>query len=216
MKSYLILGLGRFGKSVAMALAEQGHDVMGVDRNEHTVQELSDILTHVVTAECSNDEFLRSIGVKNFSAAVVAIGSDIQSSIMTTVVLKELGAKYVIAKAQNDLHAKVLYKVGADRVIFPERDMGIRVASNLVSNNIIDVIELSPEYSIIETAIPVNWVGRSIGELAIRSRYRVNIIAIRKGNDLNVTPQADTRFELNDIIAVMGRNPDLRVLRSIK
>lgn len=216
MKSYLVLGLGRFGQSFAKALTDLGHDVLGVDNKENIVQEFSDAITHVMYAEAASEEFLKSIGVKNFDAAVVAIGDDIQSSIMATVLLKELGVKYIIAKAQNALHAKALYKLGADKVVFPERDMGIREANNLVSNNIIDVIELSPDYSIIETVIPDSWSGKSIGELAVRARYGVNIIAIRKDGHINVMPQANTVFSQNNVIAVMGKNSDLKSLKSIK
>lgn len=216
MKSYIILGLGRFGQSFARTLTELGHDVLGVDNQEHIVQDLSDEITHVVHAEVSSEDFLKSVGVKNFDAAIVAIGSDIQSSIMTTVLLKELGARYIIAKAQNDLHAKVLYKVGADKVVFPERDMAIRAANNLVSNNIIDVIEISPDYSIVETRIPESWVEKTLGELAIRARYGLNIIAIRRDTHMNISPHADTKFHHGDMIAVMGKNPDLKNIRNIK
>lgn len=216
MKSYLVLGLGRFGQSFAKTLTELGHDVLGVDNNESIVQEFSDQITHVVQAEASSEDFLESIGVKNFDAAIVAIGDDIQSSIMTTVLLKELGSRHVIAKAQNDLHAKVLYKVGADTVVFPERDMGIRAANNLVSNNIIEVLEISPDYSIMETNVPHSWIGKAIGELAVRTRYGLNIIAVRRSDHLNILPHADTRFEEGDIVAVMGKNSDLKGLQSIR
>jgi len=216
MKSYIVLGLGRFGQSLARTLVDLGNDVLGVDNNEHIVQELSDVLTHVVHAESSSEEFLRSIGVKNFDAAVVAIGGDIQSSILTTLLLKELGVQYVLAKAQNDLHAKVLYKVGADKVVFPERDMGIRAANNLVSSNIIDMIELSSDYSIMETGIPRTWVGKTIGELAVRTRYGVNILAVKKDNAINVSPDPHMAFECNDVVTVMGKNSSLKNLQNIK
>lgn len=215
MKSYLILGLGRFGKSCAKALNELGHDVLGVDNNELVVQEFSDEVTHVICAQASSEEFLKSIGVESFEAAVVAIGDDIQSSILATLILKDQGAKYILAKAQNDLHAKVLYKVGADKVVFPERDMGMKAANNLVSNNIIDMIELSPDYSIMEITVPQNWVNKSIGELSIRSKYKVNVLAIRKNSSMDVSPQPDTKFEQSDIIAVMGKNSDLKHLQKL-
>lgn len=216
MKSYLVLGLGRFGRSFAQTLSEHGCDVLGVDRNNQVVQEMSDIITHVVCAESSNEEFLRSVGVNNFDAAIVAMGGNIQASVLTTVLLKELGAKYVLAKAQNDLHAKVLYKVGADRVVFPERDMGIKAANNMISTKIIDMIELSPEYSIMEIAIPTAWVGKTIGELAIRAKYGVNVLAIKKETGINASPNADARFHEKDIAAVMGKNCYLKNLQSLK
>lgn len=216
MKSFIIIGLGRFGQSLAKTLVELGHDVLGVDRSESIVQQLSDEITHVVQAEADNEDFLKSVGIKNFDAAVVAIGDDIQSSIITTVLLKELGVKYILAKAQNDLHAKILYKVGADKVIFPERDMGVRAANMLVSNNIIDIIELSPDYSIMEITPPPAWLGKSIGELSVRVRYGVYIIAIRRSSEINVMPNANMVFEEGDVIAVIGNNSSLKSLQKIK
>jgi trk system potassium uptake protein TrkA len=216
MNSYIVLGLGRFGNAFAKTLSDLGHDVLGVDKNPEIVQEVSEDLAHVITSDISNEDFLKSIGVSNFDAAVVAIGNDLQSSILTTALLKELGAKYIISKAQNDLHAKVLMTVGANRVIFPERDMAIRVATNLASHNIIDSIQLSGDYSIMETNIPESWVGKTITELAIRAKYRVNILAVRKGEDLNISPGADYVFKDDDIVSIMGKNKDLKDLQYIK
>lgn len=216
MKSYIVLGLGRFGKSFARTLVEMGHQVLGVDDDEKNVQELADEITHVVQADASSEEFLRSIDVKNFDAAIVAIASNIQSSIITTVVLKELGAKFILAKAQNDLHAKVLYKIGADKVILPERDMGIKAAHNLVANNFYDMIEISSDYSIIGLTPPSSWIGRKIGELAVRTKYGVNIIAIKNGDSINVSPNPDTVIHKNDTITMMGANTDLKRVQSIK
>jgi len=216
MKSFLVLGLGRFGTSIATTLEELGHEVFAVDTNEHIVNEMANKVTHVVQADVASEDFLKSIGVKNFYAAIVAIGDDIESSITATLLLKELGSSLVISKAQNEVHAKLLYKVGADRVVFPERDMGIREANSLTSGNIVEAIELSPDFSIIETSIPDNWVGKSISTLRIRSRYNVSIIALRKGNDLDILPHANTVFSNNDLIAVMGKNDDLDKLRKLR
>ncbi|MFO7611271.1 MAG: TrkA family potassium uptake protein [Clostridia bacterium] len=216
MNSYLVLGLGRFGMAFAKTMSDLGHDVLGVDQNPQVVQDVSDELAHVISSEISNEDFLKSIGVSNFDACVVAIGSDLQSSILTTALLKELGAKYIISKAQNDLHAKVLMTVGANRVIFPERDMAIRVANNLASHNIIDSIQLSGDHSIMETNIPERWIGRTITELGIRAKYRVNILAVRKGDDLNISPGADYIFKDGDVVSIMGKNKDLKDLQYIK
>ncbi len=214
MKSYLVLGLGRFGQSFAKTLVDLGHDVLGVDSDEQIVQQSSEFLTHVMHADASSEDFLKVIGVKNFDAIMVAIGAHIQSSIFTTVLLKEMGASHIIAKAQNHLHAKILEKVGADKVVLPEQDMGIWEANKLVSNNIIATIELSPEYSIIETTVPTGWVGKSIGDLAIRTRYHINLIAIKTDKGIDVIPQADTVFQKEDIIAIVGKNSDLKWIRS--
>ncbi|MBN2883821.1 MAG: TrkA family potassium uptake protein [Clostridia bacterium] len=216
MNSYLVLGLGRFGKAFAKTMSDLGHDVLGVDRDPEVVQSMSEELAHVIQSEISSEDFLKSIGVSNFDATVVAIGSDLQSSILTTALLKELGARYIISKAQNDLHAKVLMTVGANRVIFPERDMAIRVANNLASHNIIDSIQLSGDFSIMETTIPDKWVNKTINELAIRAKYKVNIIAVRKGDTLDISPGADYIFKEDDIVSIMGKNKDLKDLQHIK
>jgi trk system potassium uptake protein TrkA len=213
MKSYVVLGLGRFGRNFAQTLVELGHNVLAVDRNEQLVQEFSETVTHVMTAECSSEDFLKSIGIKNFDAVIVAIGDDIQSSILTTLILKELGANFILAKAQNNLHAKVLMKVGADRVIQPERDMAVRAANNLVSNNIIDMIELSPDYSIMETEAPSDWIGKTIRELNIRAKYGISIMAIKNNGGTTIAPTADIGLDRGDIIAVIGKNSDLNKLK---
>lgn len=216
MKSYLVLGLGRFGRSFAKTLIELGHEVLGVDNDERIVQEFSRDLTHTVQAEACSEDFLRSIDVKSFDAAVVAIGDNIQSSIMATVLLKELGCRFILTKAQDDLQAKVLYKVGADKVVFPERDMGIKAAHNLVTNNFFDMIEISQDHSIIGLSAPHNWVGKTIGDLAVRARYGVNILAVKNSSHTSVSPQADTIIHADDILTIMGANSDLKKLQNIK
>jgi trk system potassium uptake protein len=213
MKSYIVLGLGRFGRNIAKSLIKLGHNVLAVDRSEQLVQEFSDEVTHVMCAECTSEDFLRSVGIRNFDAAIVAIGNDIESSILTTVLLKELGAKFILAKAHNDLHAKVLKKIGADSIIQPERDMAIRSANNIVSNNIIDTIEFSPDYSIMESNIPEEWVDKTIGELNIRAKYSVSIIAIKNKEGITIAPNAGTRFNKDDITAVIGHNSKLKSLQ---
>ena len=149
-KQFLIIGLGRFGSSIAKTIYELGHDVLAIDKDEEKVQEISDYVTHAVQMDSTDESILKTLGVTNFDVAVVTIGSNLQDSVMATLILKELGVKYIIAKANNELHAKVLTKIGADKVVLPERDMGTRVAHNLVSSNILDYIELSEEYSILE------------------------------------------------------------------
>lgn len=216
MNSYIVMGLGRFGQSLAKTLVELGHDVLGVDNNEQLVQKMAEALTHVISADCSDEDFLNSLGIKNFDAAVVAMGNNIQVSILTTTLLKDLGAKYVLAKATNDLHAKALKKVGADRVVFPERDMGVKAANTLASHNILDIVQLSNEYSIMETQVPLSWVGKAIGELAVRAKYKVNILAIKRDDGLTVNPPANLLFNNNDIVSLMGSNKDLQNLQNLK
>lgn len=214
-KQFVVIGLGRFGISVAKTLYESGHEVLAIDKNEDLIQEVSDNVTHAVQMDATDENALRTIGIRNFDVAVITIGSNIQSSVMVTLIVKELGVKYIIAKAHNDLHAKVLYKIGADRVVQPEKDMGVRVGHNLVSSNILDYIELSPDYSIIEIEAPQMWWGKSIKELNVRSNYGINIMAIKKDNEVNISPDAEDIIEKNFIIVSIGSIDDLSRLETM-
>ena len=169
-KQFVIIGLGRFGSSIAKTLYSLGNDVLAIDKDEDIVQEIADSVTHAVQLDATDENALRSLGIRNFDVAVVTIGDNIQSSIMATLLVKELGVKYIIAKGHSDLHAKVLYKIGADRVVLPEKDMGIRVAHNLVSANILDYIELSDDYSVMEIQVLHEWAGKTLNELKLRSK----------------------------------------------
>lgn len=215
-KQFVVIGLGRFGSSVAKTLYALGNDILAIDKSEDIVQNISESVTHAVQADSTDENSLKSLGIRNFEVAVISIGSDIQSSIMTTLLVKELGVKYVIVKAQNELHAKVLYKIGADRVVFPERDMGVRVAHNLVSSNILDYIELSPDYSIVEIAAISQWEGKSLRELNMRARYGINVMAIKRGSDINVSPGADDTISEGDILVVIGGTEELNKIEKIK
>ena len=212
MRSFVVLGIGSFGASVANTLYKLGYEVLAIDEDEETIQDISDDVTHAVVGDATDENVLKSLGVRNFDVAVVAIGGDIQASILVTLLLKEMGIKYILAKAHNDLHAKVLSKVGADRVIFPELDMGIRVAHNLVSTNILDYIELSPDYSIIEIKIPQQWEGKTLKDVNARVKYGINIMAIKNGADINISPKADDILTKNDVLVVIGSNGDLNKL----
>lgn len=209
-KQFVIIGCGRFGSSVAKTLCSMGYEVLVVDKNEETIQNIADRVTHAVQADATDENSIKSLGIRNFDVAVVTIGSNIQSSILVTLMVKELGVKYVIAKAQNELHAKVLYKIGADRVVFPEREMGVRVAHNLVSSNIMDYIELAPDYSIVEIATLDEWVGKSLIELNMRSEYGVNVMAIKHGPNIDISPDATDLIEEGDVLVVIGHNDDIR------
>lgn len=208
-KQFVIIGCGRFGTSVAQKLTELGSEVMVVDRNEETIQNISDEVTYAVQADATDENALKSLGIRNFDVAVITIGQDIQSSILVTLMVKELGVKHIVAKAQNSLHAKVLYRIGADRVVFPEREMGMRIAKNLVSDNILDYIELAPDYSIVEVIALDEWVGKSLKELNIRARYGINVMAIKNGLDINIAVDADETINEGDILVVIGHNDDL-------
>jgi len=213
MRQFLVVGLGRFGTSLAKTLYNLGYDVMGIDSNEEIIQNIADSITHAVQADATDENTLKALGVRNFDVAIVSIGNDIQSSILITIMLKEMGIKYVVAKAQSQLHGKVLYKIGADRVVFPERDMGVRVAHNLVSSNILDYIELSPEYSIVEIAAIPAWHNKSLGQLDMRRKYGLNVMAIKRGNnDVKISPHADDLILENDVLVVVGRKSDIEKL----
>lgn len=212
MKQYVVIGCGRFGSSVARTLYNMGHDVLAIDSSEEIIQYISEEVTHAIQADATDENVLKSLGIRNFDVAIITIGSNIQASIMTTLMAKELGVKYVVAKAHSEIHAKLLFKIGADRVVFPERDMGIRVAHNLVSGNILDYIELSPEYSIIEITAPSEWIGKTLLDLNVRSKYGINVMAIKHDSQINISPTATDCIKDGDILVVIGRNKDLEKL----
>ena len=212
-KQFIVIGLGRFGCSLATALASAGNDVLAVDTSEALVEDMAPFVTHAVQADATDEKALTALGVKNFDVAVVAIGGDVQSSIMVTMLLKEQGVPKVVVKAQSDLHAKVLERIGADRIVFPERDMGNKVALNLTSDNIIDFIEVSPDYSLMEVDTIDNWLGKTLIELNFRQLYQVNIIAIKKENGkINVNPSATDPIEKDDVLMVIGSNEHIKKL----
>ena len=208
-KQFVVIGIGRFGSSLAKTLYALGNDVLAVDIDEETVQNISESVTHAVQIDATDENSLRALGISNFDVAVITIGEDIQASIMTTLLIKEIGVKYIIAKANNELQAKVLYKIGADRVVLPERDMGVRVAHNLVLSSILDYIELSPDYSIAEVVAPKDWHNRSLKELSMRSNYGVNVVAIKHDGDINASPNAEDVVEPGDIIVAIGGTEEL-------
>ncbi|MFC0211306.1 potassium channel family protein [Paenibacillus chartarius] len=203
---YAVIGLGRFGKSLAKELMNLGYEVLGIDKEEEAVDEMADKLTHCVVADTTDEEVLKSLGIRNFDCAIVAIGDDIQSSIMTAIMLKDLGVRQVVAKAMSELHGKVLTKIGVDRIIYPERDMGVRVAHQLVSPNLLDFIELSPEYTLVELTVPKHLSGKSLKNLDLRARYGCSVVAINKQKKVLIAPVADDILYEDDIMVVIGTN----------
>lgn len=217
MKSFVIIGLGRFGTAIAGELSALGHEVLAVDVDEERVQQVADHVTHAVTGDGRNIEVLRALGVRNFDCVVVAMGSDVGNSALITLNLKELGVKEVICKAQSHVHSRVLEKIGADRVVFPEYEMGAKLAQGLSSSNVLNFIELSEDFSIIETAVPRAWQGKTLRELDVRARYHVNVIAVRRGRagELNIAPGADYRLESGDVAVTLGRDEDINRLQDL-
>lgn len=208
-KEFAVIGLGRFGGSICKALAEEGMEVLAIDMDEDRVSEFAMIASHAVVGDTTDESVLRSLGIRNFDHVIVAIGDNIQASILTTLMLKELGVNYITAKAQNDYHEKVLRKIGADHVVHPERDMGRRIAHNIVSNNVLDYLELSDEHSIVEIVANDKIDGNSIIDMDVRARYGINIVAIKRGNEIIVSPQANDRIIKGDILIVIGADSDI-------
>lgn len=208
-RQYVVIGLGRFGSSLALTLTALGQEVLGVDADEDRVQALADRLVHVVAADATDPAVLERLGLRNFDVAVVSIGSPLQASILVTMAIKEAGVPKVVAKAVNDVHGRVLQKVGADRIYFPERDMGIRAAHSLVGSDIIDYIEFGGEFSIMEIGAPEKFFGKSLAQLALRAKFGVTVVALKKGTDLQTAPQAEDVVEPGTVLVVIGRNRDI-------
>lgn len=209
MKSFLIIGMGRFGRKLAEDLLERGDEVMVVDRDEDTINELSAHFSNAFIGDCTNEDVLRSLGVNNFDAVVVAMGADFQSSLEITALVKDLGGRHVISKANKDIQAKFLLRNGADEVVYPDRDMATRLSVRLHARNIFDYVELSGGYAIVEAAVPRAWVGKSLRENDIRRRYGLNILAIRSGDKLDAMPDPDDVFYETDHVFVMGEESAL-------
>ena len=215
-KEFVIIGCGRFGHSVAKTLYDYGHEVLALDKDEETIQEIAEDVTHAIQVDGTDESALKSIGIRNFDVAVVSIGSDIQASIMATLIAKEEGVEMVVAKAQDNVHAKVLYKIGADRVIFPERDMGIRVANSLVTSNVLDYIELAKGCNIVEIEAFKSWENKTLKELRLSNRYGINVIAIKHDKGINISPYADDIVKAGNIIVFIGDDDSFRKLDNEK
>lgn len=213
-KQYLVLGLGRFGTSLAKTLCELGQEVLAVDSDAELVNSVAPYVTQALQLDATDEEALASLGVSNFDAAIVSIGQNMRDSILVCVLLKELGASCLIAKANDDLHAKVLRKIGADRVVFPERDMGARLARSILTPNVLDLMNLSDDYQIIEIRVPSKWVGNSIIGLNVRRRYGLNILAIHRQERFLVSPAPDMLFAADDTLLVMGKTEDIKRLEA--
>ena len=215
MKSYLVVGLGRFGTRVALELCRQGCEVLAMDISSELVSQVANDVTHAVVGDGQDKEVLRALGAKEFDCGIVAIGDDLASSVLVTMNLKELGIPYVISKAHDETHRKVLEKLGADRVVIPEQEQAVRLARSLSSHNVLDYIELSEEYGIIEVPSPTSWKGKTLKELNVRAKLGVNILAIRRGGRINVSPGADFAFEEQDVVVVLGDSAALKKVQKL-
>lgn len=205
-KQFAVFGLGSFGESVAVTLQQLGCEVVAVDNHMEHVQEISEQVSYAIKADAGDPEVIKSLGTRNLDGVVVAVADDMEASVMATLVSKEIGVPYVIAKAKNELHATILKKIGADAVIFPEMEMGVRVAKTLMSSNFADWIALSPDYSIIEIGTPKEWVGKSLQQLDVRRSHDVNVVGIKVGEEVEVNPDPERTLQEDMTLIIIGSN----------
>lgn len=212
MKSILIVGLGRFGRHMAKKFLEQGDQVLAIEKNEERANAALADVRNVRIGDATNEEYMESLGVKNFDLCVVAIGDNFQVALETTVIMKDLGAKFILGRATRDVHKKLLLRNGADYVVYAEREMAERLAVKYGAGNVFEYVELTPDYSIYEIATPENWCGKTILEKNIRRKYKVNILGTKRGEEVSMMPDADYVFCQEDTLIIMGKNQDLKAL----
>ena len=209
MKSILIIGLGRFGRHMAKKFSEQNNDVMAIDINEERINNVLSVVTNALIGDATNEHFMETIGVRDFDLCVVAIGDNFQSSLETTALLKDLGAKFILARASRDVHAKFLLRNGADDVIYTEKETAERLAVKYGSDNIFNYIELNDEYSIYEIAVPSSWLNKSILKVNVRSKYGISILATKQGNNIFPLPKPEHVFTDSESLMILGKNEDV-------
>jgi len=211
MGQYVVIGLGRFGESVARTLETLGHEVLAIDKSEEKVQKIADFVTTAIKGDAQNEDILRSVDIASYDAVVVAMAQSVEANILVNMLLKDLGVKYIVAKAQSTLHGKVLEKIGVNKIIYPEWDMGERVARALtLSHNILDYVEISPEHTIVEISAPEDFVGKTLKELDLRARYNISILAAKKGDAVVVVPGGEYVIDQGDILVAIGSYRDLK------
>ncbi len=212
-RQFLVIGAGRFGAALATTLYQQGHEVVIVDRDEEMIEAVMDDVTHALIADSTDEDALRKLGIGNFDAVIVAIGEDLESNILTTVAAKSLGARQVISKAKNEVSARVLSRIGADMVIRPEHDMGVRLAHQLSAPDVLDALKLGDNHGVLEVEIHENLTG-TLGQLRLPNRFGVQVITVNRNNQIIVTPSADFRLESGDKVLFIGENKGLEKLRA--
>lgn len=210
MKTILLIGLGRFGKHIAEKLQEFNHEVMAIDKCEDRVNSVLPYVTDAQIGDCTNEEFMRTLGVRNFDVCIVTIGENFQNSLETTSLLKELGAKLVVSRASSDVHQKFLLRNGADEIIYPEKQLASWTAIRYTSDHIFDYIELNENYSIFEISVPKGWTGKTVGKLDIRKKYNIIIMGIKVDGQLNLNITTDTVLSDNETLLVLGNNKDIQ------
>ena len=212
-KSFAVIGLGQFGLTLARELANSDCDVLAIDDKDENIQEIADEVTYAVRADVREPGILKSLGVQNVDVAIIAVAENIEASITATRQVKDLGVPLVLAKALNSLHGRILEKIGADQVIYPERSMGVRVARNLTEGGFEDVFELSTEFSMAEFRIPEEWVGKSLAEIKTREKYNINMVAVKHGDSVNVNLEPTKKLESGCVLVAVGKNEDLKQFR---
>lgn len=215
MKSFVVIGLGRFGTAVAEELYALGHEVLAIDREEGCAQRVSEIVTHTIIADAKDESVLQSIGVRNFDGVIICM-TDIEDSVMIALMLKDMGAKYIIAKSKSKQHSRMLELIGVDRIVFPEQDMGVRLAQTISSRRALDFIELSPDYAIVELPLPNVWQDKTLAEIGVRKQFGINVLAVRRGEkEIQVSPQAEFLLKHRDVLIVVGKNQNIRKLEKL-
>lgn len=215
MKSFVVIGLGRFGTAVAEELYALGHEVLAIDREEGCAQRVSEIVTHTIIADAKDESVLQSIGVRNFDGVIICM-TDIEDSVMIALMLKDMGAKYIIAKSKSKQHSRMLEMIGVDRIVFPEQDMGVRLAQTISSRRALDFIELSPDYAIVELPLPNVWQDKTLAEIGVRKQFGINVLAVRRGEkEIQVSPQAEFLLKHKDVLIVVGKNQNIRKLEKL-
>lgn len=215
MKSYMVIGLGRFGTEAAKKLCELGGEVLAMDKSSELVQQVSSFVTHAVVADAQDKDVLRALGAKDFDCAIVSIGGSLADSVLATMNLKELGVPFIVCKAHDETHRQVLMKLGADQVVIPEQENAARLARSLSNPNVLDYIELSDEYGIIEVPAPKRWLNKSLKELNVRAKLGVNIIAVKREGVINVSPAAEYQILEGDTLVVLGDNVALGAVQKL-
>ena len=215
MKSYIVIGLGRFGSALARQLCRLGAEVLAMDVRSDLVQQIANDVTHAVVGDAQDKEVLRALGARNFDCAIIAIGDDLAASVLTTMNLKELEVPYIVCKAHDETHRRVLEKLGVDRVVIPEKEHGERLARSLHSHNVLEYIELSEAYGILEVPAPKSWIGKTLKELNVRAKLGVNIIAVKNEEKTNVSPSADYCIQAGDVMVVLGENYALEAVQKL-
>ena len=215
MKSYIVVGLGRFGTEAAKRLCELGCEVLAIDCKNELVQQISSFVTQAVVGDARDKGVLKALGASNFDCAIVAIGDSLGDSVLATMNLKELGVPYVVCKAYDETHRQVLLKLGANKVLIPEQEQASRLARSLSSSNVLDYIELSDAYGIIEVPAPTSWIGKSLKDLNVRAKLGVNIIAVKRANEINVSPGADYEIMPGDVMEILGDTDALNAVQKL-